>query len=363
MFYAAQRFSQHVAYPGKEFPFTEGDSRCVLCQQTLDVDAKVRLERFWDFIISDVQKQSEESTAEFEAKRNTLNNVPLRPESGDPEILDEIGIIDPGLKKLTLTYIQSIEPRVKGIKKACDTGEWINLPTLPESPTVALKSASEVLKEQIKELLTFINQRIAVEAELLDLEARQYLSKEKTTVLRILKQMKIKHYCEECTKCLNTRSLTDTQNHLMAKAVTSKLREKLSKELKKLNVDYLGLDVANKGEKGSTLIGLQMSEGNPKSVYLSDILSEGEQRAVAIASFLAEIEATGFQSGIVFDDPVSSLDHRFRERVAKRLVEEAKKRQVIVFTHDIVFLLEIVECANRERVPIMPRRSSVVLLL
>jgi wobble nucleotide-excising tRNase len=33
----------------------------------------------------------------------------------------------------------------------------------------------------------------------------------------------------------------------------------------------------------------------------------------------------------VYDDPVSSLDYKWREGVARRLVQEAKTRQVIVF--------------------------------
>lgn len=40
----------------------------------------------------------------------------------------------------------------------------------------------------------------------------------------------------------------------------------------------------------------------------------------------------------MFDDPVSSLDHRRRWDVAERLAAESKVRQVIVFTHDIYFL-------------------------
>ncbi|XQM36835.1 AAA family ATPase [Cupriavidus sp. H19C3] len=53
---------------------------------------------------------------------------------------------------------------------------------------------------------------------------------------------------------------------------------------------------------------------------------------------------------IVFDDPVSSLDFRWRDGVARRLVEEAKKRQVIVFTHDVVFLLLLKQYAEAEAV-------------
>jgi hypothetical protein len=69
-----------------------------------------------------------------------------------------------------------------------------------------------------------------------------------------------------------------------------------------------------------------------------EILSEGEQRAIAIGSFLAEINVSGATGGVVFDDPVSSLDHVRRELVARRLASEALKRQVIVFTHDLFFL-------------------------
>lgn len=52
--------------------------------------------------------------------------------------------------------------------------------------------------------------------------------------------------------------------------------------------------------------------------------------------------------GIVFDDPVSSLDHMHREAVAARLAEEGKYRQVIVLTHDIAFLF-LLDQAAREK--------------
>jgi hypothetical protein len=90
----------------------------------------------------------------------------------------------------------------------------------------------------------------------------------------------------------------------------------------------------------------------PRSRSPGEILSEGEQRAIAIGSFLAEVGLNGGKGGIIFDDPVSSLDHRIRERVAKRLAAEAARRQVIVFTHDIYFLCILVEEAETACVPI-----------
>lgn len=75
-------------------------------------------------------------------------------------------------------------------------------------------------------------------------------------------------------------------------------------------------------------------------------MSEGEHRCVALAAFMAELATAENKSGIVFDDPVSSLDHMHRNAVAKRLVTEAAHRQVIVFTHDLAFLFELNRTAN-----------------
>jgi energy-coupling factor transporter ATP-binding protein EcfA2 len=81
------------------------------------------------------------------------------------------------------------------------------------------------------------------------------------------------------------------------------------------------------------------------------ILSEGEHRAVAIGAFLAEVNLSENKGGVVFDDPVSSLDHSRRESVARRLVLEATKRQVVILTHDIYFtclLMEEAKLANTD---------------
>jgi hypothetical protein len=84
---------------------------------------------------------------------------------------------------------------------------------------------------------------------------------------------------------------------------------------------------------------------------VGQVLSEGEHRCVALAAFMAELATTENKSGIVFDDPVSSLDHIHRQAVARRLVDEATRRQVVVFTHDLAFLFEL----NRAAVDADPR--------
>jgi wobble nucleotide-excising tRNase len=91
---------------------------------------------------------------------------------------------------------------------------------------------------------------------------------------------------------------------------------------------------------------------------VGEILSGGEHRCVAIAAFLAEVGMTDGCSGLVFDDPVSSLDHMHRETVATRLAEERANRQVIVFTHDLAFLMLLSEECRRTKTPIAFRNIN-----
>src|SRR5450756_1627295 len=68
------------------------------------------------------------------------------------------------------------------------------------------------------------------------------------------------------------------------------------------------------------------------TVPVKEIVSEGEFRAIALAAFLAELAQSSDRSAIVVDDPVCSLDHMHRRRVAEKLVKEAAARQVIILT-------------------------------
>ena len=83
----------------------------------------------------------------------------------------------------------------------------------------------------------------------------------------------------------------------------------------------------------------------PGRVRTSEILSEGEARVIAIAGFLAELRLAPHANAIVLDDPVSSLDHVFTWKIAARLAREGLTRQVIIFTHNIAFLMELRDSA------------------
>lgn len=79
------------------------------------------------------------------------------------------------------------------------------------------------------------------------------------------------------------------------------------------------------------------------------VLSEGEQKVIALADFLAESRLASARAPVVFDDPVSSLDHRRLEEVAERIAQLAESTQVVVFTHDILFTQKLLSLHERSK--------------
>ena len=71
---------------------------------------------------------------------------------------------------------------------------------------------------------------------------------------------------------------------------------------------------------------------------IGKILSEGEQKVIAIADFLAEASLRSGSAPVIFDDPVTSFDYRRVSEIAKRIASIAEEQQVIVFSHNIWFV-------------------------
>lgn len=143
---------------------------------------------------------------------------------------------------------------------------------------------------------------------------------------------------------VNTRGITNKQKELFEKYVTDDYLNMFRNECHKLNANF-DIEIVSRGKSGQTLKKLQIKGNAP-----GKILSEGEQRAISIANFLTEVQMDKKNIGIVLDDPVSSLDHKRRTKIVNRLLEEACKRQVVIFTHEIAFLLEMKTGAEKKKI-------------
>jgi ATPase subunit of ABC transporter with duplicated ATPase domains len=138
-------------------------------------------------------------------------------------------------------------------------------------------------------------------------------------------------------KDTSTTRITTKSAEIAEGLVTNALRAQFVKEVDRLGVAGLAIELRNeKTAYGMPLFRVSLIKKPDAKV--GDILSEGEHRCVALAAFLAELSTTDSRSALVFDDPVSSLDHMHRDNLAKRFASEGQHRQVIIFTHDVAFL-------------------------
>ena len=136
------------------------------------------------------------------------------------------------------------------------------------------------------------------------------------------------------------KSVTTKNKDFSDKLVTNALRGKFAREIEKMKLARMPVELKKiKDQNAVSYFQVCLVEKPGEAV--GAIFSEGEHRCVALAAFLAELVTSKRYSGIVFDDPMSSLDHIHRKAVAARLVEEAEHRQVVVFTHDLTFLYEL----------------------
>jgi len=85
---------------------------------------------------------------------------------------------------------------------------------------------------------------------------------------------------------------------------------------------------------------------------LTEVISEGEKRIIAIAAFLANVTSKNFQSSFIFDDSIYLLDQNYEEAVIKSLIALSSERKVIIFTHRSSFFSPIHKFSKSETLPI-----------
>lgn len=344
---AARAYSNADAYPSSTFPVVSDDSRCVLCQQELDDVSGKRLSRFEAFCKDTSQQLSEKAEQALAATVAKLNLIaPL------VAVLDKVDADLAGLtneQRLQLMeFANQSDARLQLLKQNLSSRTWVTMAAIPTTPETIVRALITNLEARAKteESAHDPDIRKKLEAERRELEAREWLYGVKADVLEQLERFKAIAELETCEKDVRTSSITAKSTELTQQFVTDAFQKRFKDELKKLGLKTLDVVLEPvQGKKGETKFGLRLVAASSTKVI--DVASEGEQRCIALAAFLSELSQASHQSALVFDDPVSSLDHWHREKIASRLVAEAEQRQVIVFTHDVVFLNDLVAFAEK----------------
>lgn len=346
LYKSARSYSEHVAYPGRDFPPHDEGDHCVLCQQELDLGARSRLVRFEEFVSGDLAKQAAKTRDKINGVAQDLVDTTTKLGALSPskdlagacpsEAIDVAKARDAILKRLA-----AVNALTKDVATPIDSVEVLDFDDLSARSMKAWHAGNDLSK-----VIAAGNEEELV-ARAKGFAARRALSFAKDATKARLDIMQKRDDLVGAKGLCNTTGVTKIGGDLIRRYVTEQLSNRFNEERKALDVTALGVVLSAASEKGAVKRSVALKEQKVKALA-RHVLSEGEYRAVALAAFLAEASTTPGGHPILVDDPVSSLDHRRREKVAKRLVKEAKTRQVIVFTHDIAFYLAMQgECSAK----------------
>lgn len=347
---SARAYSQQQANPDKAFPsdVAEGDL-CVLCHQPLNSEAVKRLATFEAFIKDTTAAEAEKARLAYDAAIRQLaaNVIPLS------AFRQFIRAVDQEMDKSALAQVL----RQAGLIALWRRRAMLNENT-PKAASVSIDE--ELVKEVLADFTTRIGQlgadenseaRQAMVTEHRELKDRIALRTLKADVSAEMKRIERRTILTAAGKRAAKKSITTKNKDLSDRLVTAALRDRFAREVQKLEIGAMPIELAKQRDRNAQSFFRVQIVRHP-DVPVGEVLSEGEHRCVALAAFLAELVTSTDKSGIVFDDPMSSLDHLYRERVARRLVEEAEHRQVVVFTHDLTFLFEIDKQASEVGCPV-----------
>lgn len=337
LFEAARTYAA-ISHVGHALPNLPPDSACPLCQKILGDDGVAKLVAFDTFIQQEAEKAAKAAkttaTAAYRAIEHAALDLAI-----DEALGKEVQDAFPETFGDFAAFQKATQERRDAALKASGAAiAWESIAALPANPSGSLVDKATALSTEAKALedATNVKARAEMVHQQAELDARVKLGEVKATVLDALEKLVHNSKLKACIDGISVTGISRKSTDLSKDMATQEVVDALNAELRALNVHELQVAMKPESPKGKTQykLRLQLPGGGAPSA----ILSEGEQRAIAIASFLAEVKLGKGLGGIVFDDPVSSLDHRRRWHVAARLVEEAKHRQVIVFTHDIYFL-------------------------
>ena len=193
-----------------------------------------------------------------------------------------------------------------------------------------LNSSDAEKKEKISKLTN----------DLLQLQEKQSVNRQLKSIKKVINERrKIKNE-KQAVSGVSTKKLSNLSKKAHNELLTKRLETEFKELLKKLNIKNVNIQLRSQNSKG-----IQQTELMIKGIKdIDKILSEGEQKATALALFIAEIIISNNHSVLVLDDPVNSMDHKMMGAFAEVLLQ--MDNQIILFTHNRLFLESFSESKN-----------------
>ncbi|MBX8521400.1 hypothetical protein K5D37_17180 [Pseudomonas cichorii] len=349
MWQQARAYSTATAYVEMDFPNVSADSRCVLCHQTLSEDAKVRLTGFEKFVTDGLETAAKKAENDFADRKKRLPTLP-----GQADWIVHMSTL--GFEEADgIAWLGTLRSRRDQIVLGTPTTilqpfDWSRINEAAKAKSTGLIEEEANLSSLLKD-----EHRQAMQGLVRQLQAKQWLNQNKASIVAERARLIAVAAIDKASRSAATNSLTTKKNELAKTELDAGYQSRFLDELKRLGGHRLPIAPQSKsGGKGKITFGLNLVGANGTH-GLDYILSEGETRIAALAAFLADTTGSNQLAPFIFDDPISSLDQDFEEKVVERLVALSETRQVIIFTHRLSLVAQVEAVAKKwESIPGMP---------
>lgn len=362
---AAKDYSE-TAYHEHDFPHTESGTKCLLCQRPLDEPTAARFQSFHKFMSDKSQELAKTSKEAFDDRLADYKNDDLMEDEHITEVLTELESDEYEEKVVLESLVQQATDEYDRIYEKLASANKdieIELSEIDFEPTKNLKKLLDKIAEDAKvidvaEFTKVLNQE---KAELAELEARSLLASYDREIKKEIANTERLATLNKASGTTNTVGISRRGGEMKEEHLIESLKVSFNDELNAIYDRHLIVDL----HKSRTSAGITFSEivltaeVDGKLVNPEEIMSESEQKVISLAGYFAELSMTPhILSAIVLDDPVTSLDHLNIEKIAKRIVAEAGKRQVVVFTHNIVFATHLIDQAAKSKIEVLSQEVS-----
>lgn len=314
-----------------EYP-EDGDT-CVYCLQPLDISAKELLKNYRNLL----NDKTQENLKALRAKKTAL--------------IEKIKPVDTNLIFHQATFGTDANQATVQPKEIIHYNQ--NLGALKTSFITDAIAQDSIFTFDYQTVITFLNEKLTtfntdltqktealgnlatrektLKDAIAELKDRKLLSGKVDEVKTTISNHKVVNTLNKNAGSFNTTAISRKTSSAREELVRQNFEELFKSELTALRKANLKIDLSFGTERGNSRVSQNIS-----GHALADILSEGEQKAIALAEFLTELQLDNTKAPIVFDDPVNSLDHNIIDEVARRLLKLSSERQVVVFTHSIL---------------------------
>jgi energy-coupling factor transporter ATP-binding protein EcfA2 len=315
---------------------------CAYCQQPLTASAVELVRKYRDFsnnAIKAALDTAERQLRDYAATVVNINADTLQQQlaaetNGGTDILDSATAVVEKMTKLSLSAAarSPIEWKDKDASLAAAV-------SLVSGEETRLAGHIASLQASVDERQTALK---AKQTELTELQGRKTV---KTLLPQIEKRVSDAKWVGKATIVKTNmtgvlRSLTEAAKLASEELLNKDFGKRFEAECRLLRAPNVTLNFP--GRQGQVTRRKLVASYKPH-----EVLSEGEQKALALADFLAEVTSVPASSPVVFDDPITSMDYRRIHEVCDRIISLAKDHQVIVFTHNIWFAAELLSKADK----------------